>query len=172
MDSDDDVEMSGTPPELVAAAENVTLNLLPNKSREKYEFAYKRFKAYCFEKNTTSRSENVMIAYFSDLSTKLKASTLWSNYSMLRATLSTKEDIDISKYLKLRIFLKRQSDNYKPTKSQVLSNEQIEAFLTQAPDNTYLMNKVRLDVYFSNYLDINFSFLGCLNIWSCRCMSS
>lgn len=41
-----------------------------------------------------------MIAYFSDLSTKLKASTLRSNYSILSATLSTKEEIDILKYSK------------------------------------------------------------------------
>lgn len=145
MDSDDDVKVFGTPPELEATAKNVILNLLPNKSKEKYEFAYKRFVDYCHEKNTTSRSENVMIAYFSDLSTKLKASTLWSNYSMLRATLSTKEDIDISKYSKLRAFLKRQGDNYKPKKSKVLSYEQIETFITQAPDHIYLMNKVRLE---------------------------
>lgn len=145
MDSDDDVQVSGTPPELVEAAKNVTLNLLPNKSKAKYEYAYKRFMDYCQEKKTTSRSENVVIAYFSDLSTKLKASTLWSNYSMLRATLSTKEDIDISKYSKLRAFLKRQGDNYKPKKSKVLSNKQIETFITQAPDHIYLMNKVRLE---------------------------
>lgn len=46
MDSDDDVQL----PELVAAAKSVTLNLLPTKSQEKYEFAYKRFVDYCHVK--------------------------------------------------------------------------------------------------------------------------
>lgn len=39
MDSEVDVQISGTPPELVTAAKNATWNLLPNKSRDEYEFA-------------------------------------------------------------------------------------------------------------------------------------
>lgn len=76
------------------SAKNVTLNLGKVRIR--------LLTTYFIEKNTTSRSENVMIAYFSDFSAKLKSSTLWSNYTISSATISTKEDIDVSIYFKLR----------------------------------------------------------------------
>lgn len=49
MDSEDDVQMSRTSPELVAAAKKETLNLLSNNERCD-EFAYKHFKTNCLEK--------------------------------------------------------------------------------------------------------------------------
>ncbi|KAJ8979486.1 hypothetical protein NQ317_000362 [Molorchus minor] len=51
-----------------------------------------------------------------------KVSTLWANYSMLKSTLSLKENIDISKYLlSSSIFLKKKNIAYKPKKSLVFS---------------------------------------------------
>jgi hypothetical protein len=43
-----------------------------------------------------------------------KSPTLWSTYSMLKATINVKHNIHISKFNKLVSFLKRMSDNYKP----------------------------------------------------------
>lgn len=63
IDSDDDVQVTG-------AAKNVATILLLNKSREKYEFAYKRFINYCHVKYMTTQPENVVITYFFDLSAK------------------------------------------------------------------------------------------------------
>lgn len=70
MDSGDGIKVSRTPQELVGAARNMPLNVLPNISREKYELAYKRLKTYYLE--------NYQLMVES------------SNYS-------TKENIDISK---------------------------------------------------------------------------
>ena len=67
LESDEGKVGFGTPAELVEAANLVTLNLLPNKSREKYEQAYKRFMDFCRKKLTSSRSEHVLLAYFSEL---------------------------------------------------------------------------------------------------------
>ncbi|XP_050300116.1 uncharacterized protein LOC126738720 [Anthonomus grandis grandis] len=64
---------------------------------------------YRTNKNVTSFSENVVMAYFLELGSKMKYSTLWANYSMLKATLDIRHDVDISKYSKLRAFLKRQA---------------------------------------------------------------
>jgi hypothetical protein len=61
---------------------------------------------------------------------------------MLRSTLLVRNEIDISKYQKLQAFLKRQGDNYKPKKSKVLSKDEIDKFITEALDDTYLMIKV------------------------------
>lgn len=144
MDSDEDIASFGTPPELVEAANMVTLNLLPKKSREKYEMAYKRFMDFCHKKKTTSRSEHVLVAYLSELATTMKSSTLWSTYSMLKTTLIAKEDIDIGNYQKLRAFLKRQSDGYVAKKSKTLSEGEIQQFMEEAPDATHLLTKVIL----------------------------
>lgn len=141
--SDSEVEyMENTPPEIVEIALNATLNLLPQKSREKYECAYQKFMEWRKNKKIPSFSENVILAYFEEQSKSYKASTLWSQYSMLRSTLSIKNNVDISKYVKLRAFLKRQNDNYKPKKSKTLTSEEIQKFLKEAPDYKYLLTKV------------------------------
>lgn len=72
----------------------------------------------------------------------MKSSTLWANYSMLKATLSIRHNVDISKYLKLRALLKRQADGYKLKKSKILTKEQINKFIQEAPDKECLMIKV------------------------------
>lgn len=130
------------PPDVAEVAREVVLNLLPSKSREIYECAYKRFIKWCEEKNVKTYSENVLLAYFFDLAKVLKSSSLWSQYSMVKATLSLKNGIEIEKFSKLRAFLKRSGDGYSPKKSRVLTSEQIEVFLKDAPDRKYLMMKV------------------------------
>ena len=57
-----------TPEELLETANNEALNLLPVKSRKTYEQKYQSFLKWQQTKNTTSVSENVMLAYFSELS--------------------------------------------------------------------------------------------------------
>ena len=61
---------------------------------------------------------------------------------MLRSTLIIRRDIDISKYAKLKGYLKRQSDGYLPKKSMVLTPDNINRFLKEASDDTYLLQKV------------------------------
>ena len=46
-------------------------------------------------------------------STILKsAESLWPEYSMLKTTISVEENIDISRFLKLKAFLKHKNDGY------------------------------------------------------------
>lgn len=86
--------------------EKIALNLLPPKFRETYECAYQRFIDWCKEKNIELYSEDVLMVYLSNLANKMKSSPFWSQYSMLWSTLDIKNEIDISKYSKLREFLK------------------------------------------------------------------
>jgi hypothetical protein len=88
IDSDSSVDMECTPPEVLEAAKNNSLNLLPAKSRDRYEFSYKQFMDCRNKKGIKSSfSENVLIAYIGELSEKLKPSSLWTQYSMFRSTL-------------------------------------------------------------------------------------
>lgn len=89
-----------------------------------------------------SFSENVFLAYFNELANKYKPNTLWCIYSMLRSMIRTKNGIDIKTYTNLMAFLKRRSDGYIGRKSKVLSPNDVEKFLNEAPDSQYLATKV------------------------------
>lgn len=53
---------------------------------------------------------------------------------MLKTILNYKDNVDISKFLKLLGFLKRKHQGYQRTKSQVLTPEQITKFIENAAD--------------------------------------
>ncbi|KAJ3662274.1 hypothetical protein Zmor_006629 [Zophobas morio] len=63
---------------------------------------------------------------------------------MLRSVISLKHDVDISKYLKLKTFLKRKSTGFKSKKAKVLNSEQIQLFIDKANDEKFLFTKVAL----------------------------
>ncbi|XP_031337094.1 uncharacterized protein LOC116166307 [Photinus pyralis] len=50
------------------------------------------------EHQLTSITENVLITHFQSMGQTKKSSTIWTNYSILRAMLSIKRNIDISKF--------------------------------------------------------------------------
>lgn len=142
METDSDIDLDLTHPNIIEAAKVTTLNLLPETSKSMYQRAYNLFLEWKVDQKTKSFSENVLMAYFGDLAKKFKSSTLWSHFSMLRTTLSIYNDIDIAKYLKLKAFLKRQSNGYKPKKSKIFTANDIDNFIEQAPDEIYLATKV------------------------------
>lgn len=131
-----------TPPELKEAAQTVILNLLPEKSKHKYNKTYEEFMEWKGKKNAISFSESVLICYFSEKAQKYKPSTLWSIYSMLKTTMLAKNDINIAEYKKLSAFLKRKSEGFRSKKSKVLSTKDVYSFLKNAPDDKYLLMKV------------------------------
>lgn len=131
-----------TPPEIQKKSLETSLELLPEKSVEKYNRQYDIFMEWCKKHEIKKYSENVLLAYFSDLSKKYSPSSMWSYYSMLKATLSAKQDVNISEYRKLTAFLKQKGRNHIPKKSKTLLQEEILKFLLDAPDEMYLMMKV------------------------------
>ncbi|KAK4881864.1 hypothetical protein RN001_005183 [Aquatica leii] len=125
------VELSCTLPELLEIANNAIQKLLPTKSKPKYEKEYKKFFTWCDDNNVNDLTENI-------------SSTMWSSYSMLRTCLSIYKNNDISKYLKITAYLKRQSENYHPKKSTILQSEDIIKFISDTDDYTFLAMKVIL----------------------------
>lgn len=84
------------------AAEEAVSQLLPSKSGHLYEKQYVEFKKWCEEQSANDfTEEKVLLAYFFEKSKKLKASSLWSQYSMIKAMMIREANIDISKYNKL-----------------------------------------------------------------------
>lgn len=143
---DSDFELSDTeneiPEEILEAAKKATYDILPVKSKARYEKSYDAFKNCCREKKVKNVSEEVLLAYFAEKSQKLASSTLWSLYSMLKSMLAIKDNVNINNFFKLITFIKKKSIGHKPKKSKILSREQIETFLNNAPDSEYLMLKV------------------------------
>ena len=65
---------------------------------------YDNFKTWCKLNNVQKSSENVLLAHFSEKSKVYKSSTLWSHFSMLKSTLSAKDNVNIGKYSRLISF--------------------------------------------------------------------
>lgn len=139
-------ECTGTPPEMREAAQTVYNNLLPTKSKNVYMKAYYNFKDWCLNKKVTKCTENVLLVYFQEQAENKKASSLWAIFSMLKSTLALKENIELKKYHKLISFLKRQNESYTPKKSSVFLKEEINKFLTSAPDVAFLSTKVTFSI--------------------------
>lgn len=137
-ESDSDI----LPLEVIQAAEEVVNNLLPQKSRGKYEASYGKFMKWRSEKNIKSFSEPIFLAYFNELAANYKPSSMWSTYSMLRSMIDIKHKLNIHNYSNLIAFLKQKNKGFRSKKAQVLNAEHINRFLQEAPDDKFLAVKV------------------------------
>lgn len=146
--NEDEQYITSTPPDILTEARTACDSLLPSISKDRYITTYENFLKWKNMKNAKSFSENVVLAYFNELASKYKPSSLWTTYSMLKSTLKMKNDVDINLYTNLIAFLKRRSDGFIKKKSKVLSSNDVEKFLKDAPDSQYLATKVSLPPYF------------------------
>lgn len=118
--------------------------LIPEKSQKKYEKQYKNFKKWQNENNINEVSETIMLAYFSDISKRVKHSSIWSYYSMLKSMLALKDNVDISKYSTLLTLIKTLTKDYKPKKSKALEPGAIIDFLKDAKPDMLLVKVVAI----------------------------
>ena len=139
--NDQDV-FEGTPPDVAEIPKGAFNDLLPTKSKERYELEYARFNDYKKKIRTTSSSENILMAYFTELKKKYKPSSLWNYYSILKKTLTIKEKIDIGQYCALISLLKKEAKGFQSRKARVFTVAQMNKFLQEAPDIQYLAHKV------------------------------
>lgn len=119
-----------------------TYNALQEKSKISYERQYNTFLEWCKKKNLTEYTEPVLMQYFTEKSKFYKSSTLWARFSMLRATMNNKLNVNIANYKKLTAFLKKKAIGYKSEKTKIFTRDEVNRFLTEAPDEIYLMMKV------------------------------
>lgn len=160
-------DINCTPPEIREKSEMASLDMLPKKSREKYERQHQLFLEWCGKHHITKYSENVVMGYFAEMAEKYSPPTLWSYYSMLKATLNVMDSVDIGNYKKLVPFLKQKSKGYAPKKSKTLSQEEAIKFLLNAPDITYLMMKVFNNNKVLTTIFYFFMIPGLYNFWNC-----
>ncbi len=131
-----------TPPEVQDIANAARHSILPNKSREHYEIAYKDFKIWMQQRNVQHISENIVLAYLKYESEKKAPSTLWALYSMIKSMINFNHNIDILSFQNIKAFLKNVNKGYVRKKASVFTETQISQFLNNAPDQIYLATKV------------------------------
>ena len=90
-----------------------------------------------------SFSECTVLAFLSEKQKAVAPSTLWSIFSMLKSTLNVYHNIDLMKYPSVVPFLKQNAVGYKPKKVMIFQQEDMDQFLIEAPNEQYLMKKVR-----------------------------
>lgn len=161
-DFDDDI-----PFELLQNAQQAQMELLPIKSRERYNRVYKVFKDWQKEHGVKIVSSAVILSYFYELDQKkYQPTSLWAFYSMLKATIRANEDIDLGKYPNVTAFLKSKSDGFTSKKAHVFTEENVKKFFDDAADLHWLDVKVNeIIILFSNFTQKNiflrwFSSLG------------
>lgn len=130
--------------EIKDAAQRGTEQTLPSSSKARYIKMYNAFVNWKKAKGDPETSETVVMAYFVGLSDEGKKPTsLWAYYSMVKSMIRLRENIDISKYFNLTALLKRKSEGYEPTKSPIFQDHEMQRFLNNADDSTWLDVKVR-----------------------------
>lgn len=112
------------------------------KSREQYQTHYRKFMEWKEANNKDSLTEKVFMDYFLELAEKMKPSTLWSQFSMLKYTMGLNDNVDMNTFEELRSFLRKNSVGYKSKSSNVFTAQEIEKFLNDAPDIQFLAEKV------------------------------
>ncbi|RZC14237.1 hypothetical protein BDFB_005959, partial [Asbolus verrucosus] len=90
----------------------------------------------------SSVTKEVILAYLDEKQETLSPASLWPHYSMLKSTLKVKENLCIEKFGSIIAYLKQMNIGDHVKKSKVLCREQIEKFLVEAPNETYLFVKV------------------------------
>lgn len=122
----------------------VQMDTLPLKSSDRYELLYKTYQDWKKENHASlsNNEENNLLVYFKILKGKVKPTTMWSVWSMLRKTLGTKENINIKNFISLKSFIKNANKGYVPQKAFVLKWHQIIKFINEAPDSIDLAKKV------------------------------
>ncbi|KAL7287218.1 hypothetical protein TKK_0018649 [Trichogramma kaykai] len=118
-------------------------NLIPEQSKHLYEAQYKKFQEWRAKmKLRENLKQEYLLAYFEELSRTYIATNLWATYSKLKAMINLKENEDISKYLELQCFLKRKAKEHIPKKALIFETEDVNRFLSDAPDEKFLLHKV------------------------------
>src|SRR5437588_12302771 len=99
------------PDNILQQAAEVSADLLPVKSRPRYEHEYHIFTDWRTQKRIKIVSDDILLVYFSEKAKSMKSSTLWSRFSMLKSCLAIKENIH-NQYPKTIAVLKRQAVGY------------------------------------------------------------
>lgn len=140
--------------------DNVVMDTSENEIKTEYEASYKTFLDWQHHQNISSFSEDTLLYYFKDFSQKHTSSlSLYRKYYTLKYALFKKHNFDLRNCTKIRAFLRSQLER---NQEKSFSAEEINKFITEAPDNEYLATKVR-NVCSTNLKSLIVCYQGCCN---------
>lgn len=113
------------------------------KTSVRYSQCYDAFMKWKQSNGIDSIDEPVLLAYFGEVSKKRKPSSLWSIFSMLKNTLISNHGVNIGEYTGITSFLKEKNVGFHSQKAKIFTAEEVNQFLVEAPNYTYLAMKVR-----------------------------
>lgn len=133
-----------TPPKLKEQINKESERMIPSTSKKEYDRIYNDFKKYLVAQKTTKISSSTVFGYFTYLATEkiFVYSTLWKNYSALKAELKIHENFDISKFDKIVPYICSFKKGYVAKKSLIFEQDQIDKFMSDAPNSEYLLHKI------------------------------
>lgn len=116
---------------------------IPEKSRKRYETAYKEFMDWRRLKKLNSFSEDVFLGYFKDFLEESKSpSSLYRDYCILKTMLYINHNVTIGDYSELRTFVNSKYKSHQAKKAKPFTSLEINRFITEASDSRYLVTKV------------------------------
>lgn len=103
--------------DIAEKAHDIKRQLLPKKFSSQYQLCYKDFIEWKNKNKTIELTEDVFLAYFDELSKKMKPLTLWSRWSMLTKVVYLNHGIDTNNFQRLKSFMKIRSKEFRSKKS-------------------------------------------------------
>ena len=139
-------QLFGTPHELQIQAQSARNAFIPSKSAAVYSKWLKVYQEWA-ENNQFSKyfvSANTLLAFFRSFGEKYSPSTLWTIFSCLKKQMLVHYKIDINQFTEVQHYLKAVNTTHKKKKFPTFSREELDSFLLQAPNETYLRHKLIL----------------------------
>ena len=121
---------------------------IPDKSSATYWKYYRDYEAWCIKKGCLGeRGQEVsLLMYFTEMSTKYSASTLWTRSSAIKKILTTDADANFTGSIPLSVqaLLKSKKRYQKTKQSKGFSKENVVAYLSQTTTNANICQKLAL----------------------------
>lgn len=83
--------------EIIDEAAAATEDLLPTKTKGRYEKEYEEFCNWRRSRKVEGVNEDILLCYVSGLSKNFAPNSLWTKISMLKTCLKLRDNIDISR---------------------------------------------------------------------------
>ncbi|XP_014226996.1 uncharacterized protein LOC106652510 [Trichogramma pretiosum] len=115
-----------------------------NSSLDRYRQEFGIFQIWLKSQEANTVDEELLLAYFKEISSEYNPLTLKSKYSMLKNMIKSSYDIDIGEYEQLKTYLNDIAAGCKVVKTKVFTSEQIQRFLDEAPNEQFLLAKIAL----------------------------
>lgn len=117
---------------------------IPVELRDSYLKEYHKFGQWKKEKGFETITEDMLLAYLTELSQVYAPTSLQTICSKLKTCLFKYDDVSTEMFSSLQRLVKVAKSGYTTRKAAVFTPEEIQLFVVNAPDDKYLVQKVML----------------------------